>query len=388
MTGGPPAPVPFGDGLYRRLHGFLLRVRGAGVSVGVGSERAFLDGLREVGLLDRAAVREVARVTLAKSPRDVTDVDRAFDEYWADPEGAGEPTLAERTLLQRPPTGRGTSGAPAGRPDTARSEPPSPDRELRAGRYSPEAPSAAHLLVPAGDRELRSALAGARRFRRAMATRPGRRFRPSPRGAVDPRTTARRSVRSGGEWVRLFRRRPVAGRADLVVLWDVSGSMREHLSRLFALVYALKRVNRSTRVFAFGTSIAEVTGAIASRPYRRAVRAVEPLLDPRGGGTQIAQCLAAFRRNWGAELRPTTSVVIVSDGWEFEGGRRLAAEMAALWSRCHRVVWVNPYAADPSFSPATEGLVEARPWIDLLTSPVDFPRPRGGGRAPARPRPA
>jgi hypothetical protein len=201
---------------------------------------------------------------------------------------------------------------------------------------------------------------------------------------VDFRRTAGRSARTGGEWIELFRRDRAARRADLVVLWDVSGSMREHTSALFALVHSLHRVIRRTRVFAFGHAIEEVTGLFEGQPYARALPELSGRLAGTGGGTQIARCLTEFYRHWGALLRPTTTVLIVSDGWDLGDVSRLRRELERIRGSVARLAWVNPYAAEKGFTPSTAALRTALPFLDLFASPVDFPQPHGKLGAIAR----
>jgi len=182
-------------------------------------------------------------------------------------------------------------------------------------------------------------------------------------------------LRTGGEWVELSHRDRTARRADLVVLWDVSGSMREHTGPLFALVHTLHRVIRRTRVFAFGHEIEEVSGLFQGQSYARALPELTGRLAGTGGGTQIAHCLGEFRRHWGAVLRSSTTVVIVSDGWDLGETEVLGSELERLRHQTAQVVWVNPYAAEKGFVPATAALKVALPFLDLLASPADFPRP-------------
>ncbi len=248
------------------------------------------------------------------------------------------------------------------------------------GRYSPRAPALGHPLVPVPAERMRRYRSGARRFRRVTATLPGRRWERAPRGSIDLRRTARRGLRTGGEWLELATRDRALRRTDLLVLWDVSGSMREHTSELFALVHVLHRTVRRTRVFAFGHEIEEITSLFRGETYARALPELSRRLYGAGGGTQIAHCLAEFRRHWQTIVRPTTTVVLVSDGWDLGETPELARELERLKQAARRIVWVNPYAADPGFKPETAALRVALPYLDLLTSPSGFPRAFGPNR--------
>lgn len=226
-----------------------------------------------------------------------------------------------------------------------------------------------HLL---DSRRVAALRTGARRFRREAATLPGRRLVPSHRGRIDLRATTKRSVRSGGEWVEVRRRERKPLRAELVVLWDVSGSMREHDSASFALVYALHRVSRRTRVFAFSTEVEEITDRFEGAPYRHAAAAVSATLGPVGGGTRIGRSLHEFRRRYASQVHPWTTLLIISDGWDLGDVDLLSGELGLLRRKASRLVWVNPYARRPDFEPATLALQAALPHVDALVAPEDF----------------
>lgn len=172
--------------------------------------------------------------------------------------------------------------------------------------------------------------------------------------------------------MELVREAPRPGRAEFVILWDVSGSMREHDAELFALVYSLERVSRSARVFAFSTRVEEVTEEIRRNGYERATRAVATRLAAEAGGTRIGPCLQEFSDRFPGVLGDRSTLVVVSDGWDLAEPTALGEALRRLQRRSHRVVWVSPYARRPGFSPRTAGLVAALPFTDELLGPEDF----------------
>jgi len=372
-----PASSGLAQRVATRLQGFLDRLRAEGLRTGVAAGVDLSRALESLPPLDRDAVREACRVTLAKSPAEVAVVDRVFEEYFG-----------TRAIPVTPASEQGklSSGRDRGGRASSRSRAPVPELEETEeelhGRYSPAAPAPGVPRPEMAPERLRRYRSGARRFRRTVATLPGRRWRAHPVGAVDLRRTARAGLRSAGEWMELARRTRASRRADLVILWDVSGSMREHTANLFGLVYALHRVVRRTRVFAFGHELVEVGPVLSGRSYARAFPLLEEALEPTGGGTRIAHCLAEFRHRHGSELRRTSTVLVVSDGWDLGEADTLSDELRRVRSRAHRLVWVNPYAAQPGFEPATAALRAALPYVDLIASPDDFPAPHG----PASPR--
>ncbi len=353
-----------------RIAGFVAFLRRRGLSVGTGATLDCADALRQVSLMDRSAFRAACTVTLAKSPEEVLRVGESFDVYWKTIiDEADLPTPLAVAAPPRPPR---DGLAPVG--EASPSMRIAVDRlgVVRVGMYSPDAPSVGHAISVLKRNRVVAIRAGVRRFRRHAATRPGRREAPARHGAIDLPATARHSLRQGGEWTEFRFRKPKDLRAELVVLWDVSGSMRDHETVLFALVHALHRAVRQTRVFAFGTRLEEVTDRLRGRNYARAAKAVSDRLGPAGGGTRIGPCLEDFLRRYGPLVHRRTTLVVLSDGWDLGETQRLAHALERLRRFCYLVVWVNPYADDARFEPETAGMREALPHVDLLLGPGDF----------------
>ena len=59
-------------------------------------------------------------------------------------------------------------------------------------------------------------------------------------------------------------------------------------------------------------------------------------------------------------------LVIASDGWDSDDPERLAAVMARIRLRAHRVVWLNPRAAAPGFEPLVGSMAAALPLCDAF----------------------
>lgn len=362
--------VSNGSSFPLRLARFVSFLRVRGVSVGIGAEIDCAHALERIPLLDRDAFLEACKVTLAKSPTDAARIAEAFDVFWnmIIPAAEAETPLAVAAQPSPPPDGVASAiEAPTGMRIAA-------DREgvIRVGVYSPDAPSLGHFLTRQDRRRLLAVRAGARRFRRQTATLPGRRVIGARRGTIDFLATARHSLRQGGEWVEFRFRRPKKLRSELIVLWDVSGSMRDHDADLFAVVYSLYRVIRRTRVFAFGTQLKEVTDTLRGRSYAAAAEAVSRSLASIGGGTRIGPCLEQFLREQGRLLHPWTSVIVLSDGWDRGDTASLGRALERMNHLSHLLAWVNPYADERGFEPATAGMQKAMPYLDLLLGPGDF----------------
>lgn len=206
----------------------------------------------------------------------------------------------------------------------------------------------------------------------AVPHRRSRRTRPGRRGELDLPRTLDRALATDGELVhRAWRERRTTPRR-LVVLLDVSGSMAGHARALLRFALAARRTAdreaaRRVEVFAFGTRLTRLSGALAHRDPDAAIAAAAAQVADWDGGTRIGASLDALVRTWGPRgvLRGAV-VVVCSDGLERGDPAELAATVARLRRQTYRLVWVNPLAGDPRFEPSQRGMAAALPFVDVF----------------------
>jgi uncharacterized protein with von Willebrand factor type A (vWA) domain len=203
-----------------------------------------------------------------------------------------------------------------------------------------------------------------RRTRRAEKDRHGAR--------IDMRRTLRGSMRTGGDPVRLARRRRRIVRRRLVLLCDISGSMEPHARAYlqFLTCAAGSAVGgRESEAFAFATRLTRLTRALASRNPERAIQRAAAAAPDWSSGTRIGDALKAFNDRHGRRgMARGAVVVILSDGWERGDPGLVASEMARLRRLAYRIVWVNPRVGASGFAPRAGGMVAALPYCDALVS--------------------
>ena len=199
-------------------------------------------------------------------------------------------------------------------------------------------------------------------------SRLSRRTRPArTRGHIpDLRATTRASLRHGGELLERRWRAPTLRPRRLVLILDVSGSMAPYARMLLQYVQACVAGRARVEAFAFGTHLTRLTLELAGRdPDRALERAAERVTD-WSGGTRIGASLATLNREHGRRIGRGAFVVLLSDGWDRGDPDELAAELGRLRRTAHRLVWLNPLAADPRYEPLTRGMVAAMPHLDRL----------------------
>lgn len=331
-------------------------LREAGLEVGPRRIQDALAGLDEVELERRDDVYWTLRQTLVARAEDLESFDAAFAAWFERAPG--------RRAIRRP---RAETVRPvaslAARSDSGAEEPAgeqpargwSDEELLRRKDFAAMSPDEFEQV-----RKLIGRASDCRPRRRS------RRLRPHPRGRdLDLRGLVRASLATGGDAMdRSFRRRLDVPR-KLVLLCDISGSMEAYARALLLFVHAVVGTGRGVEAFVFGTRLTRLTPELATRDPEKALAAAAARVLDWTGGTRIGSSLKAFNDEWGRRaLTRGAVVVVVSDGWEREGGASISAEMARLSRAAFAVVWVNPLKGHPAYQPLAGGMRAALPYVD------------------------
>ena len=340
-------------------------LRRAGLDVDPAQTATFLRALTLLGFDRWDDVRAAGRSIFVRRSEDRRLYEAAFDLFWRRHARRGQladqlPRLQQRERRESP-TGpaTGEEAEPEEAPAAVRSFASSAREALRtadfAGLTAEEARDAAAMLDA-----LRPRLP-MRRARRSRVERSGHR----PAG----RSMLRRALASGGEalWWRWLRRsvRP----RPIVLICDISGSMERYGRFMLRFAHAIQRSGAAVEVFVFGTRLTRITRQLRVRSPDAALRRVAELVVDWSGGTRIGESLHQLNRCWVRRtIRSGAVVLLVSDGWERGDPALLAREMATLRRSCHRLIWVDPLAAQAGFEPATVGLRAALPHVDRFVA--------------------
>ncbi len=205
-------------------------------------------------------------------------------------------------------------------------------------------------------------------------SRRSRRHERARHGArVDLRRTLRGSLRTGGEPIRLARRRRRVVRRRLVLLCDISGSMEPYARAYLQFLTCAAGSSPNAEAFVFATRLTRLTRALAARNPERAIQRAAETAPDWSSGTRIGDALKAFNDRHGRRgMARGAVVVILSDGWERGDPALVGREMARLARLAHRIVWVNPRVSASAFSVQAGGMVAAAPHCDALVSGHSF----------------
>jgi uncharacterized protein with von Willebrand factor type A (vWA) domain len=343
------------------------RLRRGGAAVGQTQVADFVRVLTAFPPRTRTELYWAARLTLVRERGELDVLDRVLDRL---PGPAPPSPVAGRDRGAGTSPGRAPADAvPLPWVTPARSALGHPAAEDGAHPLLEPAPSALladaqqpfDQLSAARQAELAGLLTAAAR---AWPTRRVLR-QTGPRGyRVDVRATLAKARRTGWEPVTLARRGPRTRRRRLVVLADVSESMRTHATAYLHLMHTLAIV-LDAEAFAFSTTLTRLTPVLrGGGPPDAVVRRAGDLVADRFGGTRIAANIAdLLGSRWSPVVRGSV-VVIVSDGWDTDPPERLAAVLQRLRRRAFRVCWLNPRAAAPGFAPKVATMAAALPYCD------------------------
>ena len=213
-----------------------------------------------------------------------------------------------------------------------------------------------------------------RRFARdlpgALPRRRGYRHRRARRGpGFDLAASLKAAIRNDGEVMALKRWRRNTRVRPVLLLIDVSGSMKQRTDANLAFAHALVHVAPRVEVFTFGTRLTRLTTVLKRRNRARALALAADLVADWDGGTRIGDALQAFLAvpRFAGYARGAV-VLVLSDGLERGDPRAMIQAVGRLAARAHRIDWLSPLAADGAYRPETEGLAAIRPLLASLTN--------------------
>jgi hypothetical protein len=217
------------------------------------------------------------------------------------------------------------------------------EAEGRARTARPRGDALARGHAPVTREELDRAESAVRRLAERLRTRLVRRDRTRRRGALAVRRTLRRNLGLGGVPARLLFRRRRPERPDVVVLCDVSESVR-HVTRLMLLfLFTLQALFTRVRTFVFVSDLAEVTDRL--RAERDAGRAADLAVAARSvslaANSNYGRALRTFHRDFAGAVTRRTTVIVVGDGRNNYNAPE-AWVLDELRRKARRLLWICP----------------------------------------------
>ncbi|CAN7521563.1 vWA domain-containing protein [Mesorhizobium sp. LjNodule214] len=332
--------------------GFGRLLRHCGFAIAPEQISSFMQAVTLLGPRSMADIREAALATLAPSPDRRAEFEAHFRSYFygdVRPSIDGENDEETRIKDDRGMREKENQTALQEKGGELSSE----IEQLSSRDFQRDSDSLALFR-----RKLASALPARRSFRTV---------RTRSRGTLDLRRSLSEIVSADGDIPSpLLRRRQTVPR-KLLLLIDVSGSMKLHTADYLKLAHAAVQGAGRAEIFTFGTRLTRITGALRIRDRDQALARAAAQVDDWDGGTRMGPTLLAFLSvpRFSAFARGA-AVVILSDALERGDHADLETAMRRLSARAFRLSLATPLAGDARFRPATAALRAILPVLDDL----------------------
>ncbi len=214
---------------------------------------------------------------------------------------------------------------------------------------SPEVGAPAGERVDERDRaELEEAM---HRLLRSLHGAPRSRRKTAARGDVDSARTMRHNMRYDGVPFRPVTVAKVADRPRLLLLVDVSLSVRATARFTLQLVHGLQSMASKVRSFAFVSDLVEITDLFEEHPLEDALGLVMAGL-PAGGVLDVdadsdyGSALGTFLEDHGGAITRRTTVIVLGDG-RGNGKDPNFGAIGEIARRARELIWLTP---EPRYS--------------------------------------
>lgn len=357
-------------------------LRQQGMRIGPTEEADALRAMAEFPLSSPDQFQTILRAVLCKSLKQQALFDLHFPDYWKQLMRAVDAKIKEveeEAESQQPPSSQPKPQQPALQALKSWLYGNHTEEEIELATYSPGEVITYKDFSAFGESDLSELREVITQLARSLATQFQRRHeRSKQQRQLDLRRTLRLNLRRGGEILDLAFRKKRIRRLSLVVLCDVSKSMDLYSRFLVQFLYAFQNVYHRIETFVFSTSLFRVTDELRQSDFDKVLDDLADSVKGWSGGTRIGHSLDTFLQDYGSRLlNDRTVIMILSDGWDTGESELLESSMAQLHKKANRVIWLNPLAGKPGYSPSTKGMEVAMPYIDTFASAHNIASLRG-----------
>jgi uncharacterized protein with von Willebrand factor type A (vWA) domain len=190
------------------------------------------------------------------------------------------------------------------------------------------------------DRDMERLRKEVQRLARILKTRLALRQKRAKTGQLDAKATLRANLKHGSVPIEI-RHRERSLKPRLVVICDLSTSMRFCSELMLSLLYTLQDQISKTQAFAFIDHLEYISPDLASRDARNAIAQVLERLPSGYYNTDLGNSLNDFQKSYLEMVDGRTTFILLGDGRNNYNNPRLDI-FNRLARRSHRSIWINP----------------------------------------------
>ena len=276
-----------------RVVGFITHLRENGLRLGVAEAEMAMAALSEVDAIKPDDSRRALRAVCTGCKEESERFDDLFDSYWMDmgrvrqkvvptpSTSASEEVHSSRDAKGEDAGASGAATAPDGEDGAADSD--GTGKLIATEQRNLNRLDLRDLVRP---HEIAEAEEVARRIGAALRdTRSRRRIAARKGDRLHFRKTIRHSLATGGEPLRLLRKRRPDRTRKIVALCDVSGSMSVYSRVFLAFLAGLMRADAKADAYLFHTRLVRITEALRDKDTMRAIGRMSLMADVFCGGS-------------------------------------------------------------------------------------------------------
>ena len=358
-----------------RIAGFIAHLRENGLRLGVAEADIAMAALAEVDAIRPDDSRRALRAVCTGCKEEAERFDDLFDSYWMDMGRVKQKVIPtpSNTTSDDVHSSRDAKGEDSGASGSATT----PDSEDGAADSDGTGKLIATEQRNLNRRDLRDLVRAeeiakaedvARRIGAALRDKRSRRRIAARKGdRLHFRKTIRQSLATGGEPLRLFRKKRPDRTRKIVALCDVSGSMSVYAQIFLAFLAGLLRTDTAADAYLFHTRLVRITEALRDKDSMRAIGRMSLMADGFGGGSKIGPSLMRFADTYAKRFVDGRSVVLIlSDGYDTEPPEVIAEALTKLRKRGCKVIWLNPLKGWADYAPVADSMAAALPYLDAF----------------------
>jgi uncharacterized protein len=353
--------------LSENLIAFCRFLRNYSFIIGLQEQALALEALTLINFEEKENFKDALRTTLVKNVQNLQKFDRLFDDYWKELEKSFDSKIKDS--VEKKQKKQSQADATFNNLKSWMNGTKSDDeQELAAYSFGENLSEKDFSTIP--KENLEEVMKIIKEMSKSLAVISNRRhLRANNHKQFDLRNTIRKNLRRGGELMEIVHKKPKKNRIKLVMLCDVSKSMDLYSAFLVQFIYAFQSVYRNIETFVFSNSIHRITNELKNKSFDEAMRELSQQIIGWSGGTQIGFSFQSFTDNYSTQmLDKQTIVLILSDGWDTGEVEILENSMEIIHQKARKIIWLNPLAGNPNFTPTAQGMSVALPFVDIFAS--------------------